>query len=221
MAQRTTNFYRLVTLPSFYKSLHVLLGAERARARYVREVIQPKPGNRVLDVGCGPATLVPYLAGVLYTGIDLNPKHIEHAKALHGDKGRFLVGDATRDLTGEPDAFDLIIVSALLHHLADDKARAMLSSLFVLLKPGGRLVTMDSIWLPHQNPIAWAFNKLDSGLNVRTAEGYLSLVSGLPATIDTRTYRDFFRIPYDHFCMILAKTDAILDQTLKIRNRDA
>ncbi len=48
-------------------------------------------------------------------------------------------------------------------------------------------------------------NRLTSGLNVRTSEGYLSLVDRLPVAIDKHTIRNMFRIPYDHFCMVMTK----------------
>lgn len=209
MAQRISSLYKLVTLPRFYKSLHGLLGADEAKKRFVSEVIEPKLGDRVLDVGCGPASLFPYLPHVDYTGFDINPNHIAHAREVYGDRGRFLVGDATKDIGHGKSLFDLILVSALLHHLGDREAKDLLHKLCSFLKPGGRIVTMDSIWLPRQHPVAWTFNKLDSGLNVRTAEGYLELVAGLPVLIDTRTYRDFFRIPYDHFCMVLVRNNEV------------
>jgi len=208
MSQRISKLYHLITIPAVYKGLMAALGADRARQRLARELYRVPAGATVLDVGCGPGSLYPYLPAVDYTGIDLNARHIEHAKALYGDKPRFLVGDAASDLPGERGTFDLLLVSALLHHLDDDKASRMLKRLCELLKPGGRLVTFDNVWLERQNPIAWALNKFDSGLNVRFAADYRRLAAGLPVSIEERLYRDLLRIPYDHFSMILTKSEA-------------
>ena len=205
MAQRISNIYSLVRLPAFYEGLHALLGAQHSRARYACDILRATPGMKVLDVGCGPATILPYLKEVTYTGVDLNEKHISHALRTFGTRGRFVIGDATRDLAGEEDSFDLIIVSALLHHLDDDEARGLLRDLCKLAKRGARIITFDCMWLPRQNPVAWIMIKLDSGLNVRRAEGYLALAEGLPVQIESNIYRDFLRIPYDHFCMTLTK----------------
>ena len=205
MAQRISKLYRLVTLPSFYKGLMALLGADRAMSRLVAEVYRVREGMKVLDVGCGPASVFPYLPRVDYTGMDLNPLHIEQAKALYGAAGRFLVGDATRQLQKEAGTFDLVIVGALLHHLDDEEARGLLERLCGMVRPGGRIVTFDNVWLERQNPIAWSLNKLDSGVNVRSVAGYRGLVAGLPVEIEDRLYRDFLRIPYDHFSMILTR----------------
>jgi len=206
MSQRISQLYHLVTIPAIYKGLMAALGAERARQRLARELYKVPAGAKVLDVGCGPGSLRPYLPEVDYTGIDLNARHIEHARAHYAGRGRFLVGDATRDLQGESGTFDVVLMQALLHHMDDDQARATLRRLCELLKPGGRLVTFDNVWLERQNPVAWALNKLDSGLNVRFAAGYRRLAAGLPVSIEERLYRDLLRIPYDHFSMTLTKS---------------
>lgn len=205
MSQRINSLYRLVTFPAVYKGLMGALGSDRARARLAREIFRAEPGVKVLDVGCGPASIFPYLPQVNYTGMDLNPKHIEYATQLYGAQGRFLVGDASRDLQGEDESFDLVIVSALLHHLEDAQARDLLGRLCRLTRSGGRVATFDNVWLENQNLIAWSLNKLDSGLNVRSKEGYLNLTTDLPVTVENTTYRDLLRIPYDHFSMVLTK----------------
>jgi len=206
MSQRISQLYHLVTIPAIYKGLMAALGAERARQRLARELYKVPAGAKVLDVGCGPGSLLPYLPEVDYTGIDLNARHIEHARARYVGVGRFLVGDATRNLHGEAGTFDVVLMQALLHHMDDDQARGTLRRLCELLKPGGRLVTFDNVWLERQNPVAWALNKLDSGLNVRFAAGYRRLAAGLPVSIEERLYRDLLRIPYDHFSMTLTKS---------------
>ena len=184
----------------------VLDPAERAKSRLARELYRMAPGSKVLDVGCGPASLFPDKPKDDYTGMDLNARRTAYANAAYGGQGRFLVGDASSSLKEEEGTFDLVIASALLHHLDDDRARRMLDRLCRLLKPGGRIVTFDNVWLEKQNPVAWCLNKLDSGLNVRFEAGYRDLVAGLPVAVEGRLYRDLLRIPYDHFSMILTKS---------------
>jgi len=205
MSQRITNIYSLVTFPVIYRGLSSALGSDRARRRLATEIFRAEPGMKLLDVGCGPASIFPYLPKVNYTGMDLNPKHIAYAKSLYGSQGRFLVGDVADDLQDEEESFDLVIVSALLHHLEDRQARELLMRLCQLTKAGGRIVTFDNVWIKGQNPIAWSLNKLDSGLNVRSENGYRSLVKDLPVTVEGTTFRDLLRIPYDHFSMVMTK----------------
>jgi ubiquinone/menaquinone biosynthesis C-methylase UbiE len=206
VAQRISGAYRLITIPSIYKALMFSLGAERAISRYVTEILQPTPGMKMLDVGCGPANVLAFLPAIDYTGIDLNEKHIAFARTRYGDQGRFLVGHAAVDLDQREQTFDLINVSALLHHLSDDEAVRMFRSLARLLKQNGKIVTFDNVWLPRQRVGAKVFNALDSGMNIRTPEGYLSLLDGLGLSVETRTFHDLLRIPYDHFVMIARRS---------------
>jgi SAM-dependent methyltransferase len=179
------------------------LGADRAIARYVNEVLRPEPGIRMLDVGCGPANVLFYLPPVDYTGIDLNEKHIAFARQIYGGRGHFIVGNAAENLKQGEKRFDLINVSALLHHLADNEAISLFDSLKGLLQPNGRIVTIDNVWLPKQRAAVKLINKLDSGMNIRTPEGYLKLLNGLKFDVQTRVFNDLLRIPYDHFVMVL------------------
>nr|WP_249810610.1 class I SAM-dependent methyltransferase [Bradyrhizobium sp. 157] len=178
------------------------LGADRAISRYVDEVLQPKAGMKVLDVGCGPASVLAYLPSVDYTGIDLNEKHIAYAREVYGDRGRFIVGNVAHDVKQEERAFDLINVSGVLHHLGDDEASTLFRSLKRLLKDNGKLVTLDPVWLSGQRTVARLFNWLDSGMNIRTPEDYLGLLNGLGFDVQTRVFSDLLRIPYDHVVMI-------------------
>jgi SAM-dependent methyltransferase len=202
VTQRISGAYRLITIPSIYKKLMFSLGANSGIMRYVDEALQPKVGMKILDVGCGPATVLSYLPAVDYTGIDLNEKHIAYARQRYGDRGRFIVGSAADDLKQEEQTFDLINVSALLHHLADNEAVSLFTSLKRLLKADGRIVTIDNVWLPNQRAMVKLINKLDSGTDIRTPEGYLRLLSGLGFDVQTRVFNNLLRIPYDHFVMI-------------------
>jgi SAM-dependent methyltransferase len=202
VAQRISGAYRLITIPSIHKMLMFSLGADRAITRYVEDVLKPKAGMKILDVGCGTANILSYLSAADYTGIDLNENHIVFARQRYGDRGRFIAGNAAEDLKQEGNTFDLINVSALLHHLGDGEAVSLFASLKRLLAAGGRIVTIDNVWLPKQRAVVKLFNTLDSGLNIRTPEGYLGLLNGLKFDVQTRIFNDLLRIPYDHFVMI-------------------
>lgn len=208
MAQRISHLYRLVTFPAIYGAIGSVLGAHAARLRFVAEDLQPLPGSRILDVGCGPGAMLPYLPDADYTGVDLNPLHIEAATRQFGDRGRFIAIDASAGLPGEEGSYDLVFALAILHHLDDGQARPLLADMLRLVKEGGRVVTFDSVHLPRQNPVARLLNALDSGLNIRTPQGYAELAGGLPARMETRIYRDRLRVPFDHFRMTLTKRTA-------------
>jgi SAM-dependent methyltransferase len=64
------------------------------------DLLQPQPGEEILDVGGGQGVLVPYLAeaGARVTVVDASPKLIAAARRRHGRArtARFVVGDARR-----------------------------------------------------------------------------------------------------------------------------
>ena len=205
MAQRISHIYRLVTFPWIYAAIGAVLGGHAARLAFVEQDLRLSGNERFLDVGCGPASLLPCLPPVDYTGIDLNPVHIAEAGKRFGGRGRFLAFDATNGLPGEEGSYDVVCALAILHHLDDAQARSLLGNMLRLVKPGGRVVTFDNVILPRQNLVARVLNSLDSGLNIRTPAGYEGLASGLKAGLETRIYRDRMRVPYDHFRMTLTR----------------
>lgn len=205
MAQRISGLYQLIRVPVFYKGLMLALGSDNGIRRYVNEALAPVPGLRMLDVGCGPADVLAYLPSLDYTGIDLNEKHIAYARERYSDRGRFIVGNAANDLRQDENSFDLINVSGLLHHLDDGEAISLFTSLKRLLKHDGRIVTLDNVWLPRQRAVVKLINSLDSGMNIRTPDGYLELLSGLNYEVKTRLFHDLLRIPYDHIVMTARK----------------
>ena len=62
----------------------------------VLDLLEPAPGEEILDVGAGQGVLGPHIAarGALYTGVDASPRLIALARRRHGEAGQFLVGDA-------------------------------------------------------------------------------------------------------------------------------
>jgi len=87
-------------------------------ARMMAEHYRIKPGQRVLDVGCGKAFLLHDLTlvvpGVEIVGIDISEYAIRNAKPEVRD--RLQVGNATA-LPFADDSFDLVISITTLHNL--------------------------------------------------------------------------------------------------------
>jgi arsenite methyltransferase len=106
------------------------------------EQLDIKPGERVLDVGCGTGLLAEYIAGLTgasgyVLGIDPLPLRIGLAGARVRPGLEFRVGDAY-DLTALPTAgFDVICLNAVFHWLPEKTGP--LREFLRLLKSGGRL----------------------------------------------------------------------------------
>jgi demethylmenaquinone methyltransferase/2-methoxy-6-polyprenyl-1,4-benzoquinol methylase/phosphoethanolamine N-methyltransferase len=125
-------------------------GRLAALHRKIVELAGIRPGERVLDVGCGPGRLAIVAAAVAGAGgetcgIDPAPEMVELARrnaARAGAKVRFEVG-AIEALPFPADHFDVVLSSLMLHHLSDDLERRGLAEVRRVLEPGGRLVAVD------------------------------------------------------------------------------
>lgn len=204
MAQKTTGLYSLTQISGFYETFQRLLGATRGRQRLVDDHIRPAPGARVLDLGCGPAAILPMLGDVQYIGIDANTAHIDAARAEHGDKGQFIADDFACLKQTQGQSFDLVLCLGLLHHLDDHRVAELAHLARSYLAPGGRFIALDPVFEDGQHAIARWLAAGDSGQNVRGEQGYADLVR--PAFADTRTVvrHDLLRIPYSH-CITIAR----------------
>lgn len=206
MGQKINSLYKVVTLPFFYETIQNLLGRKKAFRYLANGPLKTKAGERVLDVGCGPATLREYLGDINYTGMDLNAPHIEQAKANYGHQGEFFCGNAVIDIDKAPGPYDLIICIGLLHHLDDHEAIELLDSLSQRLAPTGRIVTYDPVYTEKQNFIAKKLNDLDSGQNIRTPEGYKGLFNTDIVNLETNVLSGMLNVPYNHCCNVATKT---------------
>jgi 2-polyprenyl-3-methyl-5-hydroxy-6-metoxy-1,4-benzoquinol methylase len=111
----------------------------------VMELLDPRPDERILDVGAGQGVLAEPIAraGASYTGVDASPKLIEAANRRHRGVGRFLVGDA-RDLTAtrgvEPGSFDAAVFLLSIQDM--DPLDDIVRSVAATLAPRSRVVLL-------------------------------------------------------------------------------
>jgi len=157
------------------------------------DVLNPQPGERVLDLGCGTGHLTAQIAarGADVTGLDASASMIALARQNY-PKLKFVLGDARRLEFDTP--FDAVFSNAALHWIpeADEVAASIAKS----LREGGRLVlemgargnvgrirkalesTLDARRVPYVNP--WYFPDAAeygtvlerNGLMVRAAEEF-------------------------------------------------
>ncbi|HXZ87815.1 MAG TPA: methyltransferase domain-containing protein [Candidatus Binataceae bacterium] len=128
----------------------ISLGRERAFREKEIDLAGLKPGDSVLDVGCGTGTLAIAAKrrvgadGSVY-GIDASPEMI--ARAANKARKAGVEVDfkpAAMEALPFPDAtFDVVLSSAMFHHLPDQALRDGIREIRRVLKPGGRLLAVD------------------------------------------------------------------------------
>lgn len=115
----------------------------RERARPLTDLLhllEPTPGGRAADLGCGNGRYTPLLAervGAAETvGIDTSARMLADAEAFRGPGIRFVEGDL-RDLGGEAGPWDVLFANASLQWVPDHDQ--LLAHLVDRLAPGGQL----------------------------------------------------------------------------------
>lgn len=209
MAQSLGGIYSALRLPWIYSALQLAIARTDTRRLVTDRYIRAKKGDRVVDIGCGPGGMLPYLEATDYVGIDLDPNYIEAATRTYGDRGRFIQGDVTQVADQIGGQADIVLAMALLHHLDDGRARALFRAASNLLRPGGRLVTLDCVWTTPQNPIARALIAADRGKSTRTREGYLALAKECFPSVEVYLHDDLLRVPYTHCIMVCHKATGV------------
>jgi arsenite methyltransferase len=120
------------------------------RRRLVHEALAAEPGERILDVGCGPGFYVAELLEAVgpegsVVGVDVSPAML--GIAAHRTEAypnvAFHEGDAT-SLPVQSEDFDAALSVQVLEYVPD--LPAALAEVHRALRPGGRVVVWDVDW---------------------------------------------------------------------------
>jgi ubiquinone/menaquinone biosynthesis C-methylase UbiE len=121
----------------------------------LREILEPKPGERILEVGPGTGYYTLDVAEWVKPDgrvdiLDIQQEMLDHTMRRAGERGLANVtpsrGDATA-LPYEDASFDAAFLVTVLGEISDQDAA--LRELARVLKPGGRLVVGELLGDPH------------------------------------------------------------------------
>jgi len=101
------------------------------------DVLAPREGERILDIGCGTGQLTAEIAsrGAQVVGLDSSTNMLGQARQNYPGQ-KFVLADATSFRFPEP--FDAVFSNAALHWVKN--AEAAVESIALALRPGGRFV---------------------------------------------------------------------------------
>ncbi|GAA2890081.1 class I SAM-dependent methyltransferase [Streptosporangium fragile] len=102
------------------------------------ELLDPQPGERIVDLGCGTGVLTAEIhsRGARVLGIDRSPAMIEKALALHPGLD-FIVGDGRDFTVAQPH--DAVFSNAALHWMGREPD-VVIANVREALTPGGRFI---------------------------------------------------------------------------------
>lgn len=123
-----------------------------------------RPGDTVLDLGCGPANQLAMIARLnprsRFIGLDLSQEMLAHARQRVHDGGlqnvEFLVQDITRLNDFADASVDAVFSTVVLHQLPDVAAfEAVFRQVARVLRPGGGLYLVDFAHLKTERVIRY------------------------------------------------------------------
>lgn len=195
--RRNFGLHGWLKVPLLYNLLQDAIGGNALRRRFIRHHVRAKAGDKIIDIGCGPAQILAWLPEVDYIGLDVNPACIASAKRIHADRGTFVVGntESLRDDSRFRDA-DVVIGLGILHHLDDNETEHCIRFAHRALKPGGRFVCFEACRVHNQGFLSRYIMSKDPGQNIRTEQMYRQLVGDVFKNVNAWVDTNPLRIPY-------------------------
>ncbi len=196
----------ILKFPIVYETYQRLVGGMHMRDECLK-VLDLKTGQRVLDVGCGPAYYLAQMPDVEYFGFDTDERYIEHARKKFGARGNFRCAMFTPQVAAELGQFDRIMLMGILHHLDDDQCDELLALLASVLAPGGMIVALETVIHERQNPVERMLAEGDRGEYVRKPEGFSALAQKHFQSVDGQLSQEFW-IPSIFWVMTMGQPHA-------------
>lgn len=116
-------------------------------------------GQRVLDIGTGTGVLPRnmYRYGAKWTGTDISEHQIEQAKRLSEGMDIDYYALPAEQIAFPEHSFDVIAACQCFWYFDHEQ---IVPKLFRMLKPGGRILVLYMAWLPFEDAVAGASEKL-------------------------------------------------------------
>ena len=206
--ERTTGLRAALSLPSVYRWFQGSLAISRARHEVATTYIRAQPGDRVLDIGCGPAEVLQHLPAVRSFGLDYSAQYLQEARRRyreHHPRPSFAQMDV-RALRPGARRFDIVLAQGVLRHFDDAEAQSILTAAAGSLSDTGRLITINPAFDPAQSRVARLLNLQRQG---QARPGPRQSTGRIAATafeqVTTHVRHNLMRVPYTHVIMVCVK----------------
>lgn len=162
---------------------------------------QIKPYDVVVDVGCGPGNFADKLEYPcrLY-GFDPSEKYIATAKSR--GRGDYFVGGMKEFLAEYGSQLegqvDVVVSNGVLHHVSPEQIDEILAGAMTLLRPGGRFVALEPVWLEKQDWRSRFVVGLDRGQSIFMDHQWAAIMRRHCPSTEVKVLNSLLRIPYTH-----------------------
>jgi len=198
----------LLSNPLLYDTTQTIFGAYKHKENHFNKFFSELRGKQILDIGCGTGFLLNYLHNSnKYVGCDMEQKYIDSIRVNYDQPNVELYCEKVGEVERKEwiNRFDFINAHGLIHHLSDKDTQYLLDISFTYLKPGGQLITVDSLYHKNQSKFSrWMVSK-DRGQNVRQTAHYLDLANAVFEKVEYSIDDHALRIPFSLLTMILTK----------------
>ena len=107
-------------------------------------LVAPRPGERIMDLGCGRGELACAIAaaGAISIGVDFSRDALAMTRETSRRLGQplLLVRARAEAMPFRPGSVDAVLATDIVEHLPDRDLRGVMREVHDLLKPGGRFV---------------------------------------------------------------------------------
>jgi SAM-dependent methyltransferase len=203
--------FRILT-PLFDPLVRVTTRERNFKARLLEQAAI-RPGERVLDLGCGTGTLAVAIKrahpDARVAGLDADGQILAQAerKAAAAGVGVEFVEGFSDDLPFEDGAFDVVVSTLFFHHLTSETKRATLREVARILAPAGRLHIGD--WGKPRDPlmhVPFLLARMIDGFEVTAANarGELPAMIGAAGLSDAKVEHEL-RAPLGTVALLSAR----------------
>ncbi|MEO1126084.1 MAG: class I SAM-dependent methyltransferase [Cyanobacteria bacterium J06635_15] len=134
--------YLFYTCADFINDTDTIEDAQENKANYILDLIDPQPGERILDLGCGWGSMMKKVYGTTgdsenITGYTIATEQIRFIQETYGFRAEF------KDLVTaeyEPESFDKIYSIGFVEHIPINQLLPVARKLAKAVKPTGRIV---------------------------------------------------------------------------------
>lgn len=124
------------------------VGQRRRVYRRIATLSRARPGDQVLDVGCGDGYLTRLMAetvapGGSALGVDQSRETLRRARHITRDANCTFAEGTAQALDAADRSVDVVVSSLMLHHLPEAGRERAVAEMFRVLRPGGRLLIAE------------------------------------------------------------------------------